>query len=389
MKKILTFLLLFLLAPLFVFASEFDITGEYVVLYNLNDDEILYEQNSNEQTSIASITKIMTALVAMDNISDYDSIITITAADFEGTAGYSKAGFSVGDRVTYRDLLYGILLPSGADAVNAIVRNTLGYDDFIIAMNELAKKIGLENTSFSNPVGKDDVNNYSTASDVAKMLKYALENPLFKEIFTTKEYTTTNGINLESTLYPYQDILDIDKIAGSKSGFTRGAGRCLASITTLDGVNYLLVILNSSVDQNYSAVLDTITIYDYYNDNFSYQDILTEGQLITTIPVKWGKDKTYEITSPISVSKFLENSASSNLTYEYNGLEEIPQYTKKDTKLGTISVYNDGKLLYETTVTLTEDISYYHPVLWLISGFVILVVLILLLKKRKRRRKRK
>ena len=331
----------------------------------------------------------MTALVAMDNISDYDSIITITTADFEGTAGYSKAGFSVGDRVTYRDLLYGILLPSGADAVNAIVRNTLGYDNFIIAMNELAKKIGLENTSFSNPVGKDDVNNYSTASDVAKMLKYALENPLFKEIFTTKEYTTTNGINLESTLYPYQDILDIDKIAGSKSGFTRGAGRCLASITNLDGVNYLLVILNSSVDQNYSAVLDTITIYDYYNDNFSYQDILTEGQLITTIPVKWGKDKTYEITSPISVSKFLENSASSNLTYEYNGLEEIPQYTKKDTKLGTISVYNDGKLLYETTVTLTEDISYYHPVLWLISGFVILVVLILLLKKRKRRRKRK
>ena len=389
MKKILTFLLLFLLAPLFVFASEFDITGEYVVLYNLNDDEILYEQNSNEQTSIASITKIMTALVAMDNISDYDSIITITTADFEGTTGYSKAGFSVGDRVTYRDLLYGILLPSGADAVNAIVRNTLGYDDFIIAMNELAKKIGLENTSFSNPIGKDDVNNYSTASDVAKMLKYALENPLFKEIFTTKEYTTTNGINLESTLYPYQDILDIDKIAGSKSGFTRGAGRCLASITTLDGVNYLLVILNSSVEQNYSAVLDTITIYDYYNDNFSYQDILTEGQLITTIPVKWGKDKTYEITSPISVSKFLENSASSNLTYEYNGLEEIPQYTKKDTKLGTISVYNDGKLLYETTVTLTEDISYYHPVLWLISGFVILVVLILLLKKRKRRRKRK
>ena len=389
MKKILTFLLLFLLAPLFVFASEFDITGEYVVLYNLNDDEILYEQNSNEQTSIASITKIMTALVAMDNISDYDSIITITTADFEGTTGYSKAGFSVGDRVTYRDLLYGILLPSGADAVNAIVRNTLGYDDFIIAMNELAKKIGLENTSFSNPVGKDDVNNYSTASDVAKMLKYALENPLFKEIFTTKEYTTTNGINLESTLYPYQDILDIDKIAGSKSGFTRGAGRCLASITNLDGVNYLLVILNSLVDQNYSAVLDTITIYDYYNDNFSYQDILTEGQLITTIPVKWGKDKTYEITSPISVSKFLENSASSNLTYEYNGLEEIPQYTKKDTKLGTISVYNDGKLLYETTVTLTEDISYYHPVLWLISGFVILVVLILLLKKRKRRRKRK
>lgn len=389
MKKILTFLLLFLLAPLFVFASEFDITGEYVVLYNLNDDEILYEQNSNEQTSIASITKIMTALVAMDNISDYDSIITITTADFEGTAGYSKAGFSVGDRVTYRDLLYGILLPSGADAVNAIVRNTLGYDNFIIAMNELAKKIGLENTSFSNPVGKDDVNNYSTASDVAKMLKYALENPLFKEIFTTKEYTTTNGINLESTLYPYQDILDIDKIAGSKSGFTRGAGRCLASITNLDGVNYLLVILNSSVEQNYSAVLDTITIYDYYNDNFSYQDILTEGQLITTIPVKWGKDKTYEITSPISVSKFLENSASSNLTYEYNGLEEIPQYTKKDTKLGTISVYNDGKLLYETTVTLTEDISYYHPVLWLISGFVILVVLILLLKKRKRRRKRK
>ena len=149
MKKCLKFLIfLFLCFPIHVYASNFDISGENVILYNLNDDIILYEINSQEQTNIASLTKIMTALVAIDNIDDLNDYITITSQDFVGTNGYSKAGFQVGEKVTYLDLLYGILLPSGADAVNAIVNNTLGYDDFVLQMNALADTIGLENTSF-------------------------------------------------------------------------------------------------------------------------------------------------------------------------------------------------------------------------------------------------
>ena len=170
MKKIFNLLLIIIsFSFINVYAQDFEISAQNVILYNLNDNTVIYEKNSEERVSIASITKIMTSIVALENIDDLNDYVTITQEDFNGTVGYSKAGFNIGDKVTYEDLLYGILLPSGADAVNAVVNNTLGYDKFIIAMNDTAKKIGLENTSFENPIGKDNENNYSTAKDVAKM----------------------------------------------------------------------------------------------------------------------------------------------------------------------------------------------------------------------------
>ena len=382
-------ILLFFCFPTFTKAVEFDITSEYVILYNLNDDTVLYEQNSNEKTSIASLTKIMTSLVAIANIPDLDAYVTITNSDFLGTDGYSKAGFRVGDRVTYRDLLYGILLPSGAEAVNAVVNNTLGSADFIAEMNNLAQEIGLKNTSFSNAIGKDDASNYSTAKDVANLLEYALNIPLFKEIFTTKEYTTTNNIVLESTLYPYQDILDITKIDGSKSGFTKNAGRCLASITTLNDVSYLLVVINASTAQNYSAVLDTITIYDYYNTNYSYQTILDSNDIITTIPIEWSREKEYQVTGLEEVEMFLENGTSEDLNYEFTGLDVIEKGTKKGAKLGTLTITVADEVLYTTDIYLNKDITYYPSLLLIILVLVIFILIIRFLRQKKRRRRKR
>lgn len=391
MKKLFVFIIFVFLVPNIVFASSFDITSKYVILYNLNDDEVLFEQDSNKQTSIASLTKMMTALVAIENIDDFDELVTITNEDFLGTSGYSKAGFSVGDTVTYEDLLYGILLPSGADAVNAIVNNTLGYDSFVTEMNNLADQIGLSNTSFSNPIGKDDEDNYSTASDIATLLKYALKNETFKKIFTTKEYTTSNGLVLESTLYPYKDILDVDKIAGSKSGFTKDAGRCLASIATLNGVDYLLVVINASTDQNYSAVLDSLAIYDYYNENYSYQQVLSTNDVIKTIPVKWSKDKTYNIMGPENVELYLENNTAENLSITYDGIEQIDAFTKSGTKLGTITISDGDEVLYTAAVTLDSDITYYNPIVIAVGIIILLFIILWIFKKirRKRRRRKK
>ena len=391
MKKLSKiFIILFIVfAPTIVFAASFDITGKNVILYNLNDDTVLYEQNSNEKTSIASLTKIMTTLVALENISDLDETVVITAEDFSGTDGYSKAGFSIGDEVTYLDLLYGIILPSGAEAVNAVVNNTLGYDDFVTEMNNLAQEIGLKNTSFSNPIGKDNVNNYSTASDIATILKFALNNETFKKIFTTKEYTTSNGIDLECTLYPYKDILEIDKITGSKSGFTKEAGRCLASITTLNGVDYLLVVINSTTAQNYSAVLDTITIYDYYSDNYSYQTVLTPKDVLATVPVKWSNQKTYNITIDDTVKLYLENDAIDNLEIDYDGVNEIAEFTKKGTKLGTVTISDGNEILYTADITLDADISYYNPIIFAVGILLVLLIIIVFLKRKKRKCHRK
>lgn len=389
MKKAVFFLFSLFFFCYSVYADDFDITGEYVTLCNMNEDTLLYSKNDTKKTSIASLTKMMTTLVAIEEIDDLDKIVTIKERDFEGTVGYSKAGFKVGDKVTYRDLLYGIILPSGADAVNAVVNNTLGYDKFIKKMNETAKKIGMNDTSYANPVGKDDENNYSTSNDLAKLLKYALKNKTFKTIFTTKNYKTSNGLNLESTVNRYENILNTNEIKGAKSGFTKDAGRCLASITTLNNVDYLLVVINSSTTSPYNAVKDTITIYDYYNNNYGYKNIINDDTFIKEIPVDFSKEKTYKITGSEDIEKYLKNNTE--VTYKYVGSDKVTFNTKKGSKLGVVKIYDGDVLLATSNVYLENDIEYYPIITYIMIGIAVIFVLLIVkkIKKKKHRRRRR
>lgn len=389
MKKVVFFLFSLFFFCYSVYAENFDITGEYVTLYNMNEDTLLYSKNDTKKTSIASLTKMMTTLVAIEEIDNLDKIVTIKERDFEGTVGYSKAGFKVGDKVTYRDLLYGIILPSGADAVNAVVNNTLGYDKFIKKMNETAKRLGMNDTSYANPVGKDDENNYSTSSDLAKLLKYALKNETFKTIFTTKSYKTSNGINLESTVNSYKNILNTDEIKGAKSGFTKDAGRCLASITTLNNVDYLLVVINSSTTNPYNAVKDTITIYDYYNKNYGYKNIINDDTFIKEIPVDFSKEKTYKITGSEDIEKYLKNNTE--VTYKYVGSDKVTFNTKKGSKLGVVKIYDGDVLLATSNVYLENNIEYYPIITYIMIGIAVVFVLLIVKKinKKKHRRRRR
>lgn len=389
MKKVIFFLFSLFFFCYSVYADDFDITGEYVTLYNMNEDTLLYSKNDTKKTSIASLTKMMTTLVAIEEIDNLDKIVTIKERDFEGTVGYSKAGFKVGDKVTYRDLLYGIILPSGADAVNAVVNNTLGYDKFIKKMNETAKKIGMNDTSYANPVGKDDENNYSTSNDLAKLLKYALKNETFKTIFTTKNYKTSNGLNLESTVNRYENILNTNEIKGAKSGFTKDAGRCLASITTLNNVDYLLVVINSSTTSPYNAVKDTITIYDYYNNNYGYKNIINDDTFIKEIPVDFSKEKTYKITGSEDIEKYLKNNTE--VTYKYVGSDKVTFNTKKGSKLGVVKIYDGDVLLATSNVYLENNIEYYPIITYIMIGIAVIFVLLIVKKinKKKHRRRRR
>ena len=140
MKKLLKIFILFLIINVSVVkAEEFNITADNVILYNLNDNFVLYQQESEKSVNIASLTKIMTAIVAIENIDNLDEEIVITKEAFIGISEYSKMGLKVGNVVTYRDLLYGIMLPSGADAVNAMAINLSGsVDNFVVLMNNKA-----------------------------------------------------------------------------------------------------------------------------------------------------------------------------------------------------------------------------------------------------------
>ena len=187
------FISLFLLTS--VQALELDIHSTNAILYNTNDDKVLYEKNENERVQIASLTKIMTAIVTLDKIDNLDEKVTLVSEDLKGLLEENlvTAGFKVGQTVSYRDLLYGLLLPSGADAAKALARSIGGTEDnFVKLMNEKAKKLNLKETHFTNPIGLDDENNYSTVKDVSLMFEYALKNDDFKKIVTSSSYTTSD-----------------------------------------------------------------------------------------------------------------------------------------------------------------------------------------------------
>lgn len=399
MKRWIRCFLIFVLVSINVLevsAEEFDITADNVILYNLNDNKILYELESEEKVNIASLTKIMTAIVAIENIKDLDEMVVITEDVFDGIEDYSKMGLQVGDKISYRDLLYGIMLPSGADAVNAVSINLSGsVDNFVKLMNDKVKEIGLKNTKFDNPIGMDSENNYSTAKDVSEILLYGMKNDLFKEIFYTKKYTINNlNLTIKSTLLGHTNYLGVDdyNIKGAKSGFTDGAGLCLASIANYDDVEYLLVVMGADIDNKANAVKDTLEIYNYYNDNYSYQQVVSLDQVVKTLDVKYGYDKKYEVKSGQEIFLYLSNSVRKNrIKYVYDGVEELNYFIKKGDKLGTVRVLYDGDELVKYDVYLTDELEYYHPVLYIVMGCS-LVVMILSLKriiKKKKKKKRK
>lgn len=398
-NKILLMLFIFFVGSCNVWAQDFDITSKNVILYNMNDNEVIYEKNSNEKVEIASLTKIMTAIVAIEKSDDLNKQVVIDNRTLKGIEDYAQAGFKVGDKVSIMDLLYGVLLPSGADAVNAIAINAFGGKaKFVSLMNEEAKKIGLKDTEFDNPIGMDSKNNYSTASDLGKLLSYALKNDTFKKVYTTKRYKIDSlNLTLKSTLLTYGKTMNVDNIKGAKSGFTDGAGLCLASIANYSDVNYMLVVLGASPTVKSNAVRDSLEIYNYYDKNYGYKKVIKEGQLLKKIKVKWGKKKIYEAKSDKDVSKYLKKSISTDdLSYDYKGLEEINYKNKKGDKLGVVDVKYNDKLLVSYDVYLNENLKYYHPVIYSIIAISIILMLISLKmisssksRKKKKRKKKK
>lgn len=398
MKKFRILILLFVMFYIpSVWALEFDITSDYVILYNLNDDKVLYELNSNDKAQIASLTKIMTTIVGIEKSADLNKEVVIGSEVFVGISDYTKVGFHVGDKVTVKDLLYGVMLPSGADAVNALAIDISGsVDEFVKLMNQKAIELNLKNTHFDNPIGMDGKDNYSSAQDIALLLKYCLKNDTFKEIFNTRSYKI-ESINktISSTLIGYSRSygLDVTDINGAKSGFTDEAGLCLASTATINDVDYLLVTMHADIQNRSNAVRDSLKIYDYYSSNYGYQKVIKKEQKFKTIPIKWGKKDSYDIVSLDDVSLYLSNDIRRNrIQYVYEGIEELNYKYKKGDKLGVVKVIYDDKVLTTYDIYLNEKLEYYHPVLYLVI-FVSIVMMILsieamIVRKKKKKRKK-
>ncbi len=395
MKKILLFLVL-ILFPISVMAIP-EVKSENIYFYSLDKEETLYEKDASEEISIASLTKLMTAIVALEKIEDLDQTITLTSKDFKGLReqNASVAGFKIGEEVTYQDLLYGLLLPSGADAALALSNHLFGSEESLVKeMNRKVVDWKLKHTHFVNTTGLDIENHYSSVEDVALILKESLKNEEFKKIFTTKKYVTSNKKHtFKSTLLKTSEKnnLDTSYIMGSKTGYTYAAGLCLASIAEYEGNLYLLVTANA----DYKAkkpyhILDANTIYFYFFNQYEYKTLLTNRQLLITIPDE--NEENHSFYSDKEIIKYL--SKNSKIDYRYEGVDMLSYNMKKGDKIGEYQILVDGEVVDRQEFYLEEEIVKPFQFPWnlflLGIGIVIIFIcsIIFCIIKRKRRYKK-
>ena len=366
-------------------ALDFEIKSDKAILINTTDNIVLYEKNSNVKTSIASLTKIITAITVLDNIENLDDEVIINYQMLRGLDGYAKAGFKVGNEATIEELLYALILPSGADAAQILAIYTSGnIENFVKLMNEEITKIGVENSHFTNPVGMDNDENYSTAKDLSIILEYCLKNDTFKKIYESDEfYITALNKKVKSTIKTTSESYNLDTsiIKGSKTGWTTNAGRCLATTSNFNGTDYLLVVLNAD-ELTLDHITDTINIYNFYKENYGYKTILNNGDLLYKLKVKDSKQKEYSIISKEDVTLYLKNDISTdNIEISFNGVEYIGKDIKKDDFLGKINILYEDEIIYSTDIYLDENIKFYNYKLYIGIGLLLFIISIIILYK--------
>ena len=247
------------------------IFSKHVTFVSCEDMAIIAERGSDERCYPASTTKIMTALVAAENAKNLDDTYTITyeITDPLFKDGATVVGFSAGETVTVKDMIYGAVLPSGGDAAIGLANKIAGSEkDFVVLMNKKAEELGLSDTHFTNCTGLFDKDHYSTANDLAVIMKAALENDLCRTVLSSLYYTTTetkqhpNGITVQSTLFSYMYGNEAENavITAGKTGYVNESGYCFVTLgSTKDGREFICVTLGGG--QKWPSVFDQINMY--------------------------------------------------------------------------------------------------------------------------------
>ena len=252
----------------------FRMYSEYALLINITNGRILFDHRADVQAYPASVTKLMTVLIGLEN-GDMDESVTIRA-DFDELfrMGASQSGFVNGEVRSLSEVLHAIMLPSGAEATWSLAYHVGGsYEGFVNLMNEKASELGMMDTHFVTATGLHDDNHYTTANDIAILMEYALAIPEFRRILTARTYEleTPNslGSTMQSTLFAFapQTTFEGGEILGGRTGFTTPAGRCLASLAT-DGTDDFILITFGAPDPDFTNqtvhILDALMIYEYF-----------------------------------------------------------------------------------------------------------------------------
>ena len=355
------------LLPVTAIDDAFDLgknlySTNYIFL-DADTDQVLSAKKQDEQISIASLTKMMTVLLAIENSSSLNQTVTITDEMIDGLyeEQASVAGYVTGDTATVLDLCYAAAIPSAADAANALAIQIGGsFEKFYQMMNDKAAQLGMDHTVFKSAHGLDREGQYSTVEDVSKLLRYALQNPTFKEIFSTKEHTTQAttyypfGIPLASTIWAYADTYgyNLANLSGGKTGYTLQAGRCIAYWATVNDMNIIAVTAGASTNvEQYSNLSDAQTALTNLA-SWHKKTILKKNDVVSTIEYK-SFMHTANIDVKMDKDITLDLPADVECTYEVDLPKKFSAELYGQNIQATITFTADNKTIYTKTISIT------------------------------------
>lgn len=355
--------------------------SDCVLLVSSDNSEVIFAKNEGKQTSPASLTKVITAIVVLENCEDLNQLVTVSESairELDGT-GSSLGGLQPGEQVSVYDLLCNLLLQSANEAATALADFISGNDraKFTEMMNEVAERLGCKNSHFVNPHGLDDDDQYVTAEDMAKFVSHAMSIPAFEEIFGKFTYTlkatnlqeervirNTNGL-MNSGIDDYY----CKYVKGGKTGSTSIAGRCVVAVASNDGYNYIGVALNSTmndvdgdgVNEN-GAFLDCKEMFEWAFENIELVAISDTTRIVAQVPVKYAKTTDYLTLSPAETVYSLVPSGTDSSSLLVEPIEDsLPEFVKAPVKKGEVicraKVLYAGKVIKEIDLVASMDVE--------------------------------
>ena len=355
MKKLFfpfTILILFLLTSVNSYALDSsEISAKSAVVICADTGEIVFEKNPHQELPMASTTKIMTSVLALEyGASDQYFTVTEEMVSVEG----SSIGLLPDDKISLKTLVKGMLLESGNDAANSVANIVGGtIPDFVALMNYKAKEIGMNSTSFETPSGLDGENHYSTAFDMAILGAYAIKNPVFRQISSSQEQVVYYGNEPYRRVFTNNNKLlnTYDGAFGIKTGFTKKSGRCLVSAVKKDNKTLIAVTLNAPDDWN-----DHMKMYDYSFEKVYSVDLSCDLQELSLAVVGGNEDKvSLNISDQPTIT-----TIDKNFDYEYKIFLKPFEYApiNKGDVLGFIEFYDEsGKLIATTDICADSSVG--------------------------------
>lgn len=361
--------------------KSLELYSDCLLLVSADNDEVIFAKNAGKQTSPASLTKVVTAIVVLENCKNLEATVTVPEScirELDGT-GSSLGGIQPGEQITVYNLLCSLLIQSANEAATTLSDYVFGgdRDKFIAEMNAVAEKLGCENSHFVNPHGLDDENQYVTASDMAAFMKYAMEFPAFEEIVGKSSYTLpATNLQEERKIHNTNKMMNSSisdyyckYVKGGKTGSTSTAGKCVVSTASKDGYNYIAVALdspfydvdNDGYDEN-CAFLDSKEMFEWAFKNIELVAISDTTQIVGQVPVKYAKTTDFVTLSPGETVYSLVPAGTDSGSLLVEPVEgTMPEFVKAPVKKGEVicraKVLYAGNVIKEIDLVASMDVK--------------------------------